>query len=167
MKTGELATFAPTAPRSTPYDGAQPRERTPGLLGFLCFLIAVLSSYAVPRGPLKSNARGRHHAERHYSDHARKRTFDHRRLVVRRHDHHTALARSRKQLRLTLFLNARMTSLDMTDTVQAVRVAIKGEVPIHPTRRCTASRGSLNRVGTTGHALRPVGPAESLSKIHR
>ena len=31
------------------------RERTPGLLAVLCFLIPVLPSYSVPPGPLKSN----------------------------------------------------------------------------------------------------------------
>jgi hypothetical protein len=55
MNTAELVTSAPTDPRRASFDGAQPRERTPWLLGFLCFLIPVLPSYVVPPGPLKSN----------------------------------------------------------------------------------------------------------------
>jgi O-antigen ligase len=54
MKTAEPATSAPTDPPGT-YDGAQPRERTPWLLGFLCFLIPVLPTFVVLPGPLKSN----------------------------------------------------------------------------------------------------------------
>jgi polysaccharide biosynthesis protein PslJ len=34
---------------------AEPRERTPWLLGFLCLLIPILPAFVVPAGPLKSN----------------------------------------------------------------------------------------------------------------
>lgn len=55
MTTAQLAgTSAPTAnPR--PPDTAEPRERTPWLLGFLCLLIPILPAFSVPAGPLKSN----------------------------------------------------------------------------------------------------------------
>jgi polysaccharide biosynthesis protein PslJ len=36
-------------------DPAEPRERTPWLLGFLCLLIPILPAFVVPAGPLKSN----------------------------------------------------------------------------------------------------------------
>ncbi len=55
VKTTESATSAPTDPPGTTYEGAQPRERTPWLLGFLCFLIPVLPAFVVLPGPLKSN----------------------------------------------------------------------------------------------------------------
>lgn len=55
MKTAEPAEFAPTDLPGTTSDGAQPGERTPWLLGFLCFLIPVLPTYVVLPGPLKSN----------------------------------------------------------------------------------------------------------------
>jgi polysaccharide biosynthesis protein PslJ len=55
MKTAEPATSAPTDATETAYDGGQPRERTPWLLGVLCVLIPVLPTYVVLPGPLKSN----------------------------------------------------------------------------------------------------------------
>jgi O-antigen ligase len=54
MKT-EPASSIPTDPLVSTHDGAEPRERTPWLLGFLCFLIPVLPDYVVLPGPLKSN----------------------------------------------------------------------------------------------------------------
>lgn len=54
MKT-EPATSSPTDLALATYDGTQKRERTPWLLGFLCFLIPVLPAYVVLPGPLKSH----------------------------------------------------------------------------------------------------------------
>ena len=56
MKAGQAATA--TANNDHLYSTAQlaePRERTPWLLGFLCILIPILPSYSVLPGPLKSN----------------------------------------------------------------------------------------------------------------
>jgi hypothetical protein len=56
MTTAEPATHsAPTDPSASASEGAQTRERTPWLLGFLCFLIPAVPTYVVPPGPLKSN----------------------------------------------------------------------------------------------------------------
>jgi O-antigen ligase len=48
-----------TAVRNDPLaksiDPAEPRERTPWLLGILCLLIPILPAFVVPAGPLKSN----------------------------------------------------------------------------------------------------------------
>jgi polysaccharide biosynthesis protein PslJ len=55
MKTAEPAVFAPTDLPGPTYDGVQPGERKPWLLGFVCFLIPALPTYVVLPGPLKSN----------------------------------------------------------------------------------------------------------------
>ena len=54
-KTSQPAKSTATDPAGTTDGGAQQRERTPWLLGFLCFLIPVLPTYVVLPGPLKSN----------------------------------------------------------------------------------------------------------------
>jgi hypothetical protein len=57
MTTGPLAATSTSTstdfPR--PLDLAEPRERTPWLLGFFCLLIPILPTFSVPPGPLKSN----------------------------------------------------------------------------------------------------------------
>jgi O-antigen ligase len=60
MTNGQHVTAAgpPTAVRNDPLGSiysAEPRERTPWLLGFLCLLIPILPAFLVPAGPLKSN----------------------------------------------------------------------------------------------------------------
>ena len=56
MKTGQPATAtAENDHLDSSVQLAEPRERTPWLLGFLCILIPILPSYSVLPGPLKSN----------------------------------------------------------------------------------------------------------------
>ena len=55
MKTGQAATATQNDHADSSVQLAEPRERTPWLLGFLCALIPALPSFIVLPGPLKSN----------------------------------------------------------------------------------------------------------------